>query len=101
MSKSVTEETHHYRDRNYLVLMAARLAQEAGYQVGVNTDSDYPESPVVYIELPSGQVSWHLSPTHFASLSKLLPKHERAWGRHTTGEKQLRICEYFLSPDFM
>lgn len=50
-----------YDDRNWSVIRAVYLARLAGYQAGFRFDPDEPEWPVAFIELPTGQVSWHIA----------------------------------------
>lgn len=45
-----------YMDRNLVVQMLARLSHEIGYKVGIKPD---PEWPILYVDLPMGQESWH------------------------------------------
>ncbi|AGB41081.1 hypothetical protein Halha_1132 [Halobacteroides halobius DSM 5150] len=71
-----------YEARNKAVLRAMSLALEKGYEAGIRMDYTKPEYPVVYIELPTGQVSWHL------------PEHRKEWDGHTTEEKYNRIEQY-------
>jgi len=49
-----------YADRNLLAQLAAALAQRCGFRVGVGVDDAEPDWPLIYIDLPSGQVSWHV-----------------------------------------
>jgi hypothetical protein len=49
-----------YYDRNQAVMLAAKLAQMQGYDTGWRVDPDEPHWPILFIELPSGQVSWHI-----------------------------------------
>lgn len=49
-----------YFDRNQAAQVLARLAQGVGYEVGIGIDPDEPEWPVLFVDLPDGQVSWHL-----------------------------------------
>jgi hypothetical protein len=65
-----------------LVLDAMAAARHAGYAVGIRVDQEYPEWPVVYIQLPTGQVSWHM------------PEHPWEWDGHTTPEKFDRIAAF-------
>lgn len=77
-----------YVERYGLVTMAMATAWMCGYETGIlwdpiNYDS-MPEPtgtdwPVVYIELPTGQVSWHM------------PPHKHQWDGHTNEEKSKRI----------
>lgn len=82
-----------YEDRNVLVLLCAKLAAMAGLPVGVRSDAQAPGWPVVFIELPSGQVSWHI-PADAAKRLKL-DTHSKEWDGHTTQEKRDR-CRTFL-----
>lgn len=68
-----------YETRNHLVMRAVGAAAGAGISVGFRIDSREPEWPVVYFELPTGQVSWHL------------PQHVKEWDGHDTAEKFDRI----------
>jgi hypothetical protein len=74
-------------DENYdvrygLVMEAVALAVKVGYEAGFRIDPAEPEWPVAYIELPTGQVSWHM------------PQHRKAWDGHSTDEKYQRINEF-------
>lgn len=74
-----------YEKRYGLVLEAMYFAYLAGFQVGIGFDGDT-EWPVVYIELPDGQVSWHM------------PAHTVQWDGHSTAEKYSRIAEFRSRP---
>lgn len=74
-------------DRDYdlrypLVFHAVHLALGLGYAAGVRVDPVEPEWPVVYIELPTGQVSWHM------------PQHPVEFDGHSTGEKLIRVDRF-------
>jgi hypothetical protein len=71
-----------YTERYHYVISAMSLAEACGYRVGVRIDPAEPEWPVFYIELPTGQVSWHM------------PQHTEEWDKHTTKEKYRRIESY-------
>lgn len=71
-----------YTVRYPLVFEAVHLALSAGFSAGIRIDPAEPAWPVVYIELPDGQVSWHM------------PAHVRDWDGHTTPEKHARIARY-------
>lgn len=49
---------------------------------GIDHDEEVGFRPVVYIELPTGQVSWHM------------PEHPRAWDGHSTSLKYRRIRQF-------
>ena len=70
-------------DRRYdLIIDAIFLSRLVGYKVGFRFDPSNPDWPVVVIELPTGQVSWHM------------PEHPNIWDGHTTEEKFERIEAY-------
>lgn len=75
-----------YERRYELVLAAMHYASQAGYPVGIALDPQQPDWPVVYIELPTGQVSWHM------------PAHPTPYDGHTTAEKYARIHAYRPDP---
>ena len=75
----IAKNDENYKVRNPLVLQALVLAQQVGYEVGFRFDPSEPEWPVAFIELPTGQISWHL------------PQHIRAWDTHTVEQKFVRI----------
>lgn len=71
-----------YDARNVLVLQALGTAAATGIPAGIRLDVSEPEWPVVYFELPTGQVSWHL------------PEHQCEWDGHTTEQKHRRVLAY-------
>lgn len=76
------DKAKEYNMRNKLVLSAVAHAKWLGIEAGFAIDPNEPDWPVAYIELPTGQVSWHL------------PKHTKIWDGHTTEEKYRRIHQY-------
>ncbi|MEA4926828.1 MAG: hypothetical protein VB084_16165 [Syntrophomonadaceae bacterium] len=80
--KSIKDNDTNYDARYKLVFQAVCVALENGLQAGVRMDESEPEWPVLYIELPTGQVSWHM------------PQHIKAWDGHDTEEKYRRINEF-------
>lgn len=75
-------EDVNYARRNELVIEALYVADRIGLSAGVRLDPEQPAWPVVFIELPDGQVSWHL------------PEYEQAWDGHTTAQKYLRVAAF-------
>lgn len=71
-----------YAVRNDLVLAALAQARAIGLRAGVRIDPNAPAWPVAFLELPSGQVSWHL------------PEHPVLWDGHTTAEKYARVAAF-------
>lgn len=84
-----------YRERNIAVALAARLALELGYSVAIHTSDDDPEWPVVFIDLPTGQVSWHIPYDevleYFPPLAEMVVN---PWDGHSTDEKHLRVMRF-------
>jgi hypothetical protein len=76
------DERGEYDLRNQLILSVMVDAQALGYAAGFRFDAQEPEWPVAYIELPTGQVSWHL------------PQHPLVWDGHTTAEKYERVRRF-------
>jgi hypothetical protein len=83
--RAIVEHDTDYDVRGALVWRALALAASAGMSAGVNLDPR-PADPrfplVVYIELPTGQVSWHM------------PTHRTGWDEHTTAAKFTRIEQW-------
>lgn len=76
-----------YPARYGLILDALAAAHRAGYPAGIGYDhASGPDMdgyrPVVYIELPEGQISWHM------------PEHGVPFDGHTTEEKYARVEAY-------
>jgi hypothetical protein len=71
-----------YGVRYGLVLHALHLAHELGMPAGVRIDPGEPEWPVVYIELPTGQVSWHM------------PEHPIDFDGHDSAMKSQRVLNW-------
>lgn len=71
-----------YEVRYGLVFTAVDRALRCGYRAGVKNDPEQPEWPVVYIDLPTGQVSWHM------------PEYAGPWDGHSTKMKYDRIRAY-------
>lgn len=78
----IKKNDNNYDVRYNLVFEALHLALKKGYNAGVRIDSLEPEWPVVYIELPTGQVSWHI------------PQHNQQWDGHSTEDKYRRIDHF-------
>lgn len=76
------DERGDYKARNQYVYEALSLACECGFPHGVRIDPDELEWPVAFIELPTGQVSWHL------------PQYPTLWDGHTTEQKQVRMLKW-------
>lgn len=71
-----------FAERYELVFACIHAAIQLGYPAGVAIDPRVPDWPVAYIELPTGQVSWHM------------PAHPNPYDGHSTAEKYARIAEF-------
>jgi len=78
----IEENDTNYELREAFVHEAMWLARACGLQTGYRIDPSEPEWTVAMIELPTGQVSWHM------------PQHPVAYDGHTTEEKYRRIREW-------
>lgn len=90
-----------YWERNCVVALLARIALRLGAPAGVNK-TDIPGwstdwHSCVYVDLPTGQVSWHYHDSH-AYLFNGLPKYEGTWDGHDTPEKYRRVKSAFQPP---
>lgn len=84
---TIEEYDTDYTERYSLVIAAIYIAHEAGYPAGFGIDHESgPDMDgyrvVAYVELPTGQVSWHM------------PEHPTAWDGHTTEQKYERIRSF-------
>lgn len=80
--KAIVENDTNYPLRNRFVYEALALAAQIGWPHGFRFDPSEPDWPVAFIELPTGQVSWHL------------PQFPATWDGHSTEEKFKRIADY-------
>lgn len=78
----IAETVKNYAKRNELVLELAVYAQQLGFNVGIRIDEKEPDWPVVFVELPTGQVSWHIE------------QYDKEWDGHDTDEKYRRVAEF-------
>lgn len=90
MSNQSTPDQAYY-DRNQAVLLAAKLAGQLGYYVGARADADEPGWTLIYIELPTGQVSWHIPDDE---LIGEFPPYTKTWDGHDVEEKRRRIADF-------
>jgi len=82
-----------YAERNLVAQLAAHFADELDLPVWWGVDPAEPDWPVLYIEGPTGQLSWHMPKPEAIGRysdpgSRLV---EKRWDGHTTEEKDDRI----------
>lgn len=79
------QETYTIRNRGVYGLLAS--AAQLGLPHGFGPDPADPGWCIAYIELPTGQISWHL------------PVYPGTWDGHSTDEKYARIARLKEYPD--
>ena len=94
----MTESDQAYTERNQLVAVLARLCP-AGIKRTDIPGWDAEWHNCVYIDLPTGQVSWHYHDRD-AHLFADLPAYVCEWDGHSTEEKYRRLAEWRESIDF-
>jgi hypothetical protein len=72
-----------YSRRNTAIYTAVATARAAGLVANVSPDPTDSRWCIAYIELPTGQVSWHV------------PAHPTPWDGHTTEEKYKRCASFY------
>lgn len=84
-----------YSERAAVVVALGRAAMALGHEVYFAEDPLEPDWPVLFIELPTGQVSWHLHPDDASVFAADFPWIEEGsnevWDGHTTEEKYRRL----------
>ena len=83
-----------YRERAQLAAAFAKLAQGHGHTAVVGTDPQEPDWPVLYVNLPTGQVSWHFSPDDADLLDGFERVAPNPWDGHSVKEKYARLAAF-------
>jgi len=88
-----------YKERDMLVAALAYMAVTAGHfrawrgrHVGGTWDDDWRN--IIFIELPTGQVSWHVHDSELAMFAWLPLREDIPWDGHSTPEKYRRLLEW-------
>lgn len=76
-----------YTERTHLVALLAQL-YPSGWDYA---DPSTPDWPVVFIDLPTGQAAWHISPEDWWICACVPRRHNAERDGHTTAEKYQRI----------
>ena len=85
-----------YLDRNLAVMALAKLAEQQGYPVGIMQDPQQPGWPVIMIDLPSGQVGWHIPES---DLLGSWQKYSDEWDGHNLKDKRQRLAQFLADED--
>ncbi len=83
-----------YFDRNQAVMAMARMALQLGYRVGLKQDPEEPDWPVLMIDLPTGQVGYHLPGKEVVGN---WPEYKDEWDGHSLAEKRERIKKFLAA----
>ncbi len=85
-----------YFDRNQAVQTMAKMAQQLGMKVGLRRDLDAPGWPVLMIDLPEGQVGYHLPEDQVVGD---WPEYDKDWDGHSLAEKRDRVACFLAGED--
>ncbi|XCN71688.1 MAG: hypothetical protein Q3M24_15410 [Candidatus Electrothrix aestuarii] len=85
-----------YFDRNQAVQALAKLARQRGMKVGLHRDPDAPGWPVLMIDLPTGQVGYHLPEKEVVGE---WPEYEKGWDGHSLAEKRERVARFLAGEE--
>ena len=85
-NQSTPEEA--YLDRNLAVQALAKMAERLGYTTGIKDDREW---PILYIDLPTGQVSWHIPKQEILTDFK---EYNGKWDGHDLHEKRKRLTDF-------
>lgn len=89
-----------YAERNAIVSLATKMAIALGYESGFRTDEQAEDEwkTVIYINLPTGQVSWHIHERELLWF-RHLPQFSQSWDGHSTAQKYDRVLAAEFNTD--
>jgi hypothetical protein len=85
-----------YQERDKCVSLIARMALALGLKTGIGQhvgdewEDDWRN--IVFVEIPAGQISWHIHDSELPWFA-FLPRYDAPWDGHTTEEKYCRVLE--------
>ena len=82
------EKNQAYSERNKLVAALSKLFP-ASLERHPDEDIEWEDDWrwIVFIDLPTGQVSWHIHDPEMSQFAHLVPHQGREWDGHTTEDK--------------
>ena len=92
-AKLIADKNMAYTERDKCLVLMALMAQRLGLKVGIGLDpkADTSEwASVLFIDLPAGQVSWHIHESETAWFY-FVGAYGGQWDGHTTDEKYERV----------
>lgn len=90
VARMITETQMVYRERHHVI---AHLAAIYPAVMVLNADADEPDWPVLYLTLPTGQVSWHIAPADM-DLFRHVPIGQAKWDGHDVIQKYERLDQH-------
>ncbi len=93
LAEREAEKDGAYRERNALVAALSKLFP-AWLERHPHEDTEWEDDWrwIVFISLPTGQVSWHIHDSELSSFRHLWARREGSWDGHTTEEKYRRLA---------
>ncbi len=81
-----------YEERNRVVALLASLFPSS-LERHPDEDTEWEDDWrwIVFIDLPTGQVSWHIHDSQMSLFANIAPHGGRVWDGHTTEEKYARV----------
>lgn len=99
LSDLVAQKDAAYTERDKCLVLTALMAQRLGLKVGIGLHVDKPGEQwdeewrnILFIDLPAGQVSWHIHDSE-TSMFYFVGAYDGEWDGHTTEEKYQRVIE--------
>lgn len=85
-----------YSERASCVALIVALGAMIGWRFGYGLDPQAPDWPVVYVDTPAGQLSWHFSRDDYERcFPGGLPRYAGEWDLHDAPEKYRR-CDLIV-----
>lgn len=81
-----------YTERNLAVAALYRMSHEMGYKTCYLQEE--PGWVILLIELPTGQVSWHIPIKEFNTFFPAIATFDFKWDGHSGKEKNIRLATY-------
>jgi hypothetical protein len=97
VSAAIAARNVAYEERAIVVVAIANIAMSQGLKVWFALDEKEPEWPVLFIDLPTGQCSWHFTREQRRDLASNIPNGPNTWDGHTTQEKYDRLMVWAAS----
>jgi hypothetical protein len=98
--EAIDQKENAYKERDICVALIARMAIALGLKAGLGRHDENDQTwdkewkNIIFVDLPSGQVSWHIHESEL-SFFDFLGDYQGNWDGHTTAVKYNRV----LNPD--